>query len=707
MKVAVEHLFTGSTSGIASYNSSVASIGTLMLQSSGVTAGDNYISTKSSNMVNIPETANTSYFVPHVYKWSDNIYWIFVGTNAAAAVTRTIGLFEFNVSAQTTTWKGYITLSGTTLAGVKTIRGLRAFVYEHSTGTVSTAGSSTTITGSSTAFQTERIAVGARIGFGSTDPTAITTWYEISAIASDTSLTINAAVDLAGGTSYVIEEIRLLVACTNATLTNGGPHLIKGLNYGTFQTGGTTIVEASTTDNIRASYLLKDAATTTVTVAMGLASDDFVSNTDHTVYCLNLDTATTVRIHKFNIRAALTVSGGTSVSAWVFKTGTQVITGTASQINNGRLFTVGHLSASGVKSVWFVTTTKIYRCTVASITDGSTSWLSDSMNELPPGGAAVTSLLTNTLNQIDYSSTIDRIIVTTNSARYGTYVGQYDTSNTELFDKMFGTHINRYKLSSTPAGATNGLFPSAALTVWTEDGWMFAIPNIVTTGLNFLYVFPFAADGKYADTTNQMIISPKMATTDATKLYRCYVEHEEYSGSYDLGYPPESYRVYFRTSGIDDNSGSWTEVPAGGDLTGYSASTYIQFMIKLDVIGELCIPTKIFTIACIYEDGSQDSHYQPSLTKSSAASRILAWKQISSWGSDIPNMQIRLYNADTNFLVLDDDITSSLYGTFEYSTDGTTWNTWSASADTVGNYIRYTATSLPNNITVRALLTQA
>jgi len=71
-------------------------------------------------------------------------------------------------------------------------------------------------------------------------------------------------------------------------------------------------------------------------------------------------------------------------------------------------------------------------------------------------------------------------------------------------------------------------------------------------------------------------------------------------------------------------------------------------------------------------------------------------------------MRLRLYNAATGFLVLDDTITASASGDFEYSTDGgSTWLAWNATADAVGNYIRYTADTLPNNITVRALLTQA
>jgi hypothetical protein len=142
-------------------------------------------------------------------------------------------------------------------------------------------------------------------------------------------------------------------------------------------------------------------------------------------------------------------------------------------------------------------------------------------------------------------------------------------------------------------------------------------------------------------------------------------------------------------------------------LEAAAVSDYIQFKIAFDIMGEICVPTRIYSIVAIYEDSSQDSHYQPSLTKSSASSRIFAWKQVTAWGTNIPNLQIRLYNADTGFLVLDDTVNVSGSGTWQYSTNGSTWNSWSASADTVGNYIRYTATSLPNNITVKALLTQA
>lgn len=719
MKVAVEHYFSGATANLGvTYDSVKTMLGSLMRQfsSSGVTGGSNYVTVGVPALVNIPEVANTNYAYPAIVARPNGIYWVFVAQNTSAAQTRTLGLFEFDSNALTITWKGFITMNSG-IAGNKTVRGLGAYVYSHTTGTVAVSG--TGVTGTSTQFSTERIAAansgvgGARIGFGATAATGITAWYEISSIASDTSLTLKtSAPTISAGTPYIIEEIRLAVACTNATATSAAVHLIKGLNYGTFTFGGSTIADAVSTDNLCATYALRDSnATLGIQTMIGLGAEkDPASFTSHDLYVINLgtpDAATQVRVYKFNMRAALTVSTGISTSAYLYRTGVVTITGSVTQNNNGKIFTVNHGTASGSKSLWFTTSTRIYRCPLTSIIDGSTTFVPDFAIENVPGGNNVNYFATSALNSIDYSSTLDRIITNTTNNRFGFYIGQYDTTGSVGFDKLFGGHVNRYKLSSTPSGAVNGLFPSTTSMFQSEDNWLFVIPNTNTSGLNWLGAFPVGADGFYASTTNQRIISPKMATTNATKLYRAYIETNEYAGSYPLGFPSESYEVFYRTSGIDNNSGSWTALPLNGDLTGISPSTHIQFMFELDTLGEMCVPVQVYAVACVYEDGSQDSHYQPSLTKSSASSRIFAWKQVSSWGGTIPNLQIRLYNADTGFLVLDDNVTSSSSGTFQYSTDGTTWNTWSSSADAVGNYIRYTATSLPSSITIRALLTQA
>lgn len=789
MKTAVEHVFTGTTELTSNpYDYTKTMIGSLMKQYTGALTTDKYVSIPPPILQNNLEATLQSFFMPHVYQWSANIFWIFSASNATAAVTRTVSLHEYNSTTHTITWKGFITMSGTTILGAKTVRGIRSFVTEHSTGTVSTAGSSTTITGDTTAFQAEGIAVGARIGFGTTDPTAVSTWYEITAIASDTSLTINTAANLAASTPYVIEEIRIGLYCSNATLYNGGLHLIKGLNYGTFTSGGTTIIEAASTDNVRASYLLRDKAPQTFTIGvaspgvvscaghgfvagdlvvfsttgalltgatanttfyvsatgltndafqfsatlggasvnasgtqsgthslhsgllnigMGLANDDYIDYTEDPIYCLNSDNATTVRLHKFNIRAALTVSGGISTSAWVFKTLGMTTVGTVQQVNNGRVFTVSHGAASGVKSLWFVTSSRVYRANMADITSNSSNWISDYMLENPPG-TITTNLATAAFLQVDYSSFLDRLLISTTLAgRHPVYVTTYDTSNPQ-FERMFGQITNRTKLTTTAAGATDAFFNPAALTMWTEGGRLFAMPNIVTTGLNWTAVLNIGADGYYATATEQRVITPRLATPNVSTFYRAYMQTGHYTGTYELGYNPEAVRMFYRTSGIDDDSGAWTEI-ISGDLSGASPGSYIQFMLYFDILGELCVPNKVYSVACTYEDGStdaQDNHYLSCADLSNKTTKTFAWKHSEAFGTSVPRLEIRLYNAITDGLLDTDDSTTQT-GTWEKTIDGGA--NWIAYNDTdKGNeltFIRFTPASIPDNVQVRALLT--
>lgn len=789
MKLATEHTFTGTTALIGSYDATKTMIGTLIKQFTGATPEDKYISVQPPLLSNNLEATLQSWFCPKVYQWKSDIYWIFSASNATAAVTRNISLHEYNSTTHTITWKGFVTLSGTTIAGAKTIRGFDFFVTEHTTGTVSTSGSSTTITGSGSAFQTDRIAVGARIGFGTTDPTAVTTWYEITAIASDTSLTINSPVTLAPGTAYVIEEIRLAVTVTNATLYLSGTHLIKGLNYGTFTSGGTVITEATATDSLRTSVLLRDKAPQTVTVtiaspgvftatghgyvagdavslsttgalptgltvnttyyviATGLTANDFQlsatlggaainttgsqsgthtlysnamaitmgssfdeagsSATNQDFYVLNNDNATTTRVLKFNLRAALSISAGISYSAFTHKTLGLATVGTVQQVGNGRIFTVNHGAASGVKSLYFVTASRVYRCAVADLTANSSSWLSDFMLENPPGTIA-TNLATSAMLQIDYSSTLDRLLIsTTLTGRHGVYMAKYDTASPQ-FEKIFGQISNRTKLTTTDAGAPDAFFNPSALTMWTESGILFAMPNVVTSGLNWLGVLHVGAEGSIHTETDQYIITPKMSTANASQLYRLFVHTNQQAGDSDVGYTPEPINVWFRTEGIDDDSGAWTQT-VSGDLSGVTPGDYIQAKIALDILGELCIPRKIYAVCVTYEDGnvdSQDSHYLSAPDFTDSATKTFAWKHQTAFGSAVPRLKIRLYNAITGG-ILDTDDSTTQNGTWEKTTNsGGAWGAYNTSDK--GNettFIRFTPASIPDNVQVRALLT--
>jgi len=701
MKAAVEHIFTGLTGSLTSYTSSLTSFGPLIRQYSG---SSNYVGPRSTVFSSIPEVSGFTTTYPHVYKWSDRYYWIFTADGSAAAVTRRVVLFQYDKYNESVTYVGNVLLNFTTTAGAKTSRAIRGLVYGHTTGSV-VCPNTVNITGSGTQFTSEGLSVGARIGFGTTDPTQVSTWYNITAIASNTALTVDLPVSLSASTPYVAEEIRVAYVCTNATAASGGLFLAKGLNYSTFQ-AATTIAEATSTDNQRAIYFLRDNAVNNNSIAYGIGIDTETSKTQHDCYVLNADSTTTARIYKYNLRAPLTVVNGATLSAFQFKTLAPTTTGTIQTAANGRVFTVQHGAAAGIKSFWFTTTTRIYRSAITDITNSGSTHLTDSMIEIPPG-STTTYPATANMWQVDYSDTMDRLLVATTVAPFRVYITPYKTDGTQ-FEKTILPDLGRLKSSTTDSNAA--LIPSAralAHNIWTEDGIMFTIPASVVTGINVMYVYPaMGCDWSYTGTSGNYVITPKLQTLNASKLYRAYVTNKEGDASEHLGSPTDGIRMYARTSGIDDNSGGWTLLNDALDLTGLSASTHIQFKIEFKTLSELCLPAKVYSICVVYEDGSQDYHYEPSLTYSSATNRVFAWRQAQSWGSNIPNLRIRLFNVANGLMIHDDDITSVAYGTWEYSTDAVTWNSWSAAQDTVGNYIRYTATSLPNNITVRALLTQ-
>jgi hypothetical protein len=179
----------------------------------------------------------------------------------------------------------------------------------------------------------------------------------------------------------------------------------------------------------------------------------------------------------------------------------------------------------------------------------------------------------------------------------------------------------------------------------------------------------------------------------------------DYAGDDGLGFPVESYRIWYRTTGIDDNSGSWIELLSKSNLESATPSNFIQFKIAFDILGEICVPTRIYSIAVTYEDSSQDSHYQPSFAESSIASRIFAYRQVASFGSNIPDMRIRLFDA-LGATLLNDTVLLPDKGTWGYSTNGLNWNVWDATQDNVGNYIRYSVGVWTYTGSVRALLTQ-
>ncbi len=644
-----------------------------------------------------------------------NIDWVFLTDNATAAATRRTTLFTFDRSNSVFNWKGAIihTFPATTN---HTVRGFRVSYEKYTTGTVDVSGA--TVTGSGTTWSNDRVFIGSRIGFGSNDPTQIATWYYVNAIGSNTSITIQinptasgtggtaANLSIGSGTAYVIEDLRILHATTNATATNGGLFMTGSVSFDDFiVTTGTTIAAAVSTDKAKAVYWLANAVTVTNTNACGLALDDRDSWTQQYVYVL--DTAT-VKIFKYNFRTALgSISSGKTTDAFVFATGNQAVTGTISQSNNGRVAILNHGPGAGIKSLYFVTATRVYRAAISNITSGSTTWQSDAMVEIPPGGIS-TYAVSNALSTCEISSQIDRLIITTAGVGRA-YVTRYNTSS-DSFDHLFLADTRQIDQSSADAGTTPHVSQAALpLSIWSEGGLVY-IARVTTTAAlgNNLYALPLPADWTYANgSVKQRLLTPELSTVNAVKFTRVYVNNAQYLGEGPFTLPTEPLRIYYRTAGITDDSGTFNLVDQTGDLTGVDGAESIQFAIEFRMIGSMGIPNRVYNLACVYEDNTTDSHYQPSVALSSASSKIFAWRFSSAFGGTVPTLRIRLYNAVTGGL-LDDDTSVAQVGTWEKSTDGgNSWGAYNTSDKTnETTYVRFTPASLGDDIKVRALLTQ-
>lgn len=649
--------------------------------------------------------------------------WIFLADNATAAATRRVSFYSFDRTTSLFSWKGFVI--GTLPAATNhTIRGFRTIYDTYTSGTVGVSGA--TVTGSGTTWSADRIFIGSRIGFGSTDPTQIATWYYINAVTNDTSLTIQvsdtasgtggtaASLSITSGTSYVIEDLRFLMSTTNATATNGGLFMVAGTSADSFSTNGQTVPTSVATDKVKACYWLADASTVTNTAAAGCAIEDKANWT--TQYAYVLDTAG--RVYKYNFRGAMTLATGKTTSCYVLRTGVQapVITGTMSQLNNGRIGSLAH--QGGILSLYFATTTRIYRIPLTNIVLDSTNWAggeADAMVEMPTGGTG-TYLATSTMAAVEIADQIDRLIVTTTGAGGATahhrmYLTQYNTVSNP-FDHVFTVDSGQADSSTaSPDSAPHVSAQGAALGVWSTDGLVYISRAGATAFTNIMYAIPLAADWAYANITGQpkqRLITPSISTSNATKYKRVYVSHADYQGAGNLTIPTEPYKIYYRTAGISDDSGSWTQISNTGDMSAVSASENIQFMFEFRVIGTFCLPTRVYSVSIIYEDNTTDSHYQPSVVNSSVTSKTFAWRFSTLFGGTVPTLRIRLYDAVTGGLILDDTTTASSSGTWQKSTNGgSSWGAYDTADKTnETTYIKYTPTTLGDNIKVRALLTQ-
>ena len=711
MKAATEQLFNGSLDQVAiggSYDATKINRGKHTGQfnlGSGQT--DKFLGPAPVGVANFGESslAIMSAFV-HPVKIVDDLFWIFGSDAATAAATRRVQLWTWVPSTNTYSLVGAVTLTFPTATN-HTIRGIRAILENYTTGTVGVSG--TAVTGTGTGFTTQ--CVGSRIGFGSTDPNAITTWYQISAIGSDTSITLaSSAGTVTAGTAYVIQDLMVVQATTNATATNGGLFVTKGLQYADFTNPATAIPAATTVDRIKATYWLKDAATITNTTTGGCALGDFTSWTEQYVYSPN-GAATALILYRYNIRAALTLTSGaaTLTGSNMVITGSQTVTGNVLQTNNGRVATLSHGAGSGVLSLYLLTSTRVLRVPVSAVVAASTTFVADSMSEVAPGGSNTNNPST-AFASLDISTSLDKLIIAGSVSQGTLYITDYYTGGQQI-DRRSACLASQLPSANRDTDSPIFVHNIAANTpfLWVEDAWLFWVYTQGATGnTNALSAYPLGADLDFQADVPNRIICPKI-TLGATpaKLYRAVVNAVQNLGNHRFGVAPDAYSLQVRTSGIDDNSGAWTDVPQDGDLSGLGTPSNIQFAFQFRTAGVIMLPARILSLALIYETADAlPSQYRWNFGDFNTANGTFAWVQSALFGASLTTHTINIYRADTNALVLTQASTGTTNGTFEYWT-GSAW-TAGLGSDTLNTRRRFVPSgSLPGSVDLYATITTA
>ena len=725
MKACVEQTFDGATAPYSGYDYTKITLGPLINQYNDGTGAstDHYCGPMKMGFVRVMEQVaqggGGSY--PSVIRFTETLDWVFLADVSATAATRRIFLFTFDRTTSNFAYIGCILMTYPTEASTVTIAGFRTPRQLYISGTIYGLTGTNTITGYQTGWSGKNLPAGTRIGFGSSTPSLVSGWYRVSGYTGtgDTTLTLrsNLATTYASGTPYVIDDLRILTLVSSATAIKGGLYMTKGIAYEDFITGAGTPISGtySATDGAAGLYYYMDAAVGTYPAnVVGMGLEPMIDWNTQYVYCINSPTALlTPNIKKYNIRANLTMGfSGKTTAPYPISTGIiSSLTGNLAVTNNGRYAVLNHGACSGVPSIFFVTASKIYRVPTSLVTAGNTTFYGDALagwSELPTGTVAGTGAYAapNFLTSVEYSDALDRLyVMSTGSAGQRSYVTRYDPA-IGAFDHIFLIDTKQQDQAATQSAAP-GLpqIPSITasnMSVWTEGGIAYMCRNTTVVATNQMYAVPTSVDWNYTYKTHSVLMTPQISTPGAKKFYRVYVNFMRDMGTTPYCHPTEPFRLSYRTTGITDNTGVWHAIDETGDLTGISATSKIQFQFEFQAIGTFELMPRIYSLTVIYEDSGNDSHYTPSVSNTVVASRIFAFRQQATWGGTIPALTMTITNAITGGPVLTDTTTDSAYGIWQYSTNGTSWNSWSTSADAVGNYIRYSGTTLPSGITAKA-----
>jgi uncharacterized delta-60 repeat protein len=166
----------------SSYDSTKTTLGPDIFRFSGSTPVEYYIGPNETTFRDITQDTGLSNWGDiDAITYSGDKQWLFClkGLNTVnLSTTQDIVLYEFDKSNYSYTYVGECRVSMPDVGSTTSKNNINVFLDYYSTGTVEVNG--TSVSGTGTNWIENRIPIGARIGFGSTNPDDITTWYRIT-----------------------------------------------------------------------------------------------------------------------------------------------------------------------------------------------------------------------------------------------------------------------------------------------------------------------------------------------------------------------------------------------------------------------------------------------------------------------------------------------------------------------------------------------
>jgi hypothetical protein len=271
---------------------------------------------------------------------------------------------------------------------------------------------------------------------------------------------------------------------------------------------------------------------------------------------------------------------------------------------------------------------------------------------------------TNTFFALGYSSLIDKFVITTTSKNY---ITSYYTSG-ENFDHYLNVDYRVYNpstISDLPSSVSNA---GVGMYVSCNGYYAYLVRNQTVAANNQLYKIPIALDYNF---NRSMLISPRLSFI-ATKLGKLYINTRETTGN-AIKIATEPFRVFWRTNGIEDNTGTWSELSYPYDLSGVIPVGKIQFAFDFRSFGTSCYSTDILGFCLTYQDiNTIPYELEWDIESSDIANGIVGFYQKALFSPTIPTLTIRYHNS-TNDVVLfsqTSDLTSN--GFFQYW-NGSSW----------------------------------